>query len=117
MYSIYSQFILDVFICNVIFQNRVDSSQLDLNIPRCRHNINQFAQESSQHNHMTDNFEEFTLDSLELEEDRSSHEMEDRIHGKVAELWSNIHRRGKENLMPSYEMRRCGDGAEMKVCV
>lgn len=48
--------------------------------------------------HMTENFEEFTLDSLELEE-----EHDDGDRG-----------RGKENL-PISEQRRCGDGAETKV--
>ena len=49
--------------------------------------------------HMTENFEEFTLDSLELEEDQSS---------------DGFHSQGKEN-MPVPEKRRCGDGAEAKV--
>lgn len=35
--------------------------------------------------------------------------------GKSGELWTGGVRRGKENLIPSYETRRCGDGAEMKV--
>lgn len=67
-----------------------------MNVPRSRHNINLIME--SDGDHMTENFEEFTLDSLELEERE-----EEEDHG-----------RGKENL-PISEQRRCGDGAETKV--
>lgn len=62
---------------------------------------------------MTDNFEEFTLDSLELEEESETGSLRG---SRKSELWGVSHgRRGKENLIPSFEKRRCGDGAEMKV--
>ncbi|KAK3871402.1 hypothetical protein Pcinc_023451 [Petrolisthes cinctipes] len=67
-----------------------------MNVPRSRHNINLIME--SDGDHMTENFEEFTLDSLELEE---REEEEDQG-------------RGKENL-PISEQRRCGDGAETKL--
>ncbi|XP_069190861.1 serine-rich adhesin for platelets-like [Procambarus clarkii] len=73
-----------------------ESLRAAMNVPRSRHNINFFIESNG--DHMTENFEEFTLDSLELEGD---HEDEDR--GK-----------GKENL-PISEQRRCGDGAETKL--
>ncbi|XP_045615894.1 uncharacterized protein [Procambarus clarkii] len=73
-----------------------ESLRAAMNVPRSRHNINFIIE--SDGDHMTENFEEFTLDSLELEGD---HEDEDRG-------------RGKENL-PISEQRRCGDGAETKL--
>nr|XP_053641087.1 uncharacterized protein LOC128694807 [Cherax quadricarinatus] len=72
-----------------------ESLRAAMNVPRSRHNINLIIE--SDGDHMTENFEEFTLDSLELEEDR------DDEGG-----------RGKENL-PVSEQRRCGDGAETKL--
>ncbi|KAG7155999.1 hypothetical protein Hamer_G012154 [Homarus americanus] len=73
-----------------------ESLRAAMNVPRSRHNINLIME--SDGDHMTENFEEFTLDSLELEEDQ-----EDEDGG-----------RGKENL-PVSEQRRCGDGAETKL--
>ena len=57
---------------------------------------------------MAENFEEFTLDSLELEGEQD---------GPKSDVWSDGSRKGKENLIPSCEMRKCGDGAEMQVSV
>lgn len=71
------------------------------NVPRSRHNINLIMETDG--DHMTENFEEFTLDSLELEEEREREESEAGERG-----------RGKENR-PVHELRRCGDGAETKV--
>ncbi|XP_047475680.1 LOW QUALITY PROTEIN: uncharacterized protein LOC125029673 [Penaeus chinensis] len=73
-----------------------ESLRTALNVPRSRHNINLIMETDG--DHMTENFEEFTLDSLELEE-----EHDDGDRG-----------RGKENL-PISEQRRCGDGAETKL--
>ncbi|XP_045107871.1 uncharacterized protein LOC123502714 [Portunus trituberculatus] len=70
-----------------------------VNVPRSRHNINLIME--SDGDHMTENFEEFTLDSLELEEEQEREE-------EAADRG-----RGKENL-PVHELRRCGDGAETK---
>ncbi|XP_050730671.1 uncharacterized protein LOC127005651 [Eriocheir sinensis] len=70
------------------------------NVPRSRHNINLIMETDG--DHMTENFEEFTLDSLELEEEREREEEEAGERG-----------RGKENR-PVHELRRCGDGAETK---
>lgn len=67
------------------------------NVPRSRHNINLIMERDG--DHMTENFEEFTLDSLELEEDQGT---------------EGFHGQGKENL-PASEQRRCGDGAEAKM--
>ncbi|XP_071550080.1 uncharacterized protein [Panulirus ornatus] len=73
-----------------------ESLRAAMNVPRSRHNINLIMETDG--DHMTENFEEFTLDSLELEEDREEDEGG----------------RGKENL-PVSEQRRCGDGAETKL--
>lgn len=73
----------------------LESLKAAMNVPRSRHNINLIME--SDGDHMTDNFEEFTLDSFDLEEDKQDEEG-----------------RGKENL-PMSEKRRCGDGAETKV--
>ena len=54
----------------------------------------------TQGDHMTDNFEEFSLDSLELEGDE---DLDDEC---------NVN---KENRLPASELRHCGDGAETKV--
>ncbi|XP_068222965.1 uncharacterized protein [Palaemon carinicauda] len=67
------------------------------NVPRSRHNINLIMERDG--DHMTENFEEFTLDSLELEEDQGN---------------DCLHDQGKENL-PASEQRKCGDGAEAKM--
>ena len=79
------------------------------NLPRSRQSISHLIVEPSQvPNHMADNFEEFTLDSLELDEDEDSNE-------DAGQVWGLKGKKDKENLVPSVEMRRCGDGAEMKV--
>ncbi|KAF2361432.1 hypothetical protein FHG87_007811 [Trinorchestia longiramus] len=85
------------------------------NSTRCRRNIRHLVPEQRHPNHMTDNFEEFTLDSLELDEDQESVRS---LNSRKGEIWGGVSvvesKDGKENLLPSYELRRCGDGAEMK---
>ncbi|CAL4066180.1 unnamed protein product [Meganyctiphanes norvegica] len=65
------------------------------NMPRSRQNIKSLIDNSG--NHMTENFEEFTLDSLEFEEDHHQ------------EHTAGNDNNGKENLS---EQRKRGDGAE-----
>ncbi|XP_018024357.1 uncharacterized protein LOC108680112 [Hyalella azteca] len=77
------------------------------NQSRSRLTFGQMIPDRRPPDHMADNFEEFTLDSLVLDEDQES--------ARATHFRNEANnRKGKENLLPTYELRRCGDGAEMQ---